>query len=259
MRKHGGTLIHCSRDDYGLAEIVETHGVRSLHFGTNARQSAMALDEPDRLELPYLRAMLAGLLFAPEPRRVLLLGLGGGSLAKFLLQHFAGCRIETVEARVLVEDLARRYFGLPEDPRLRVSIDDGHDFLCGQPASCYGSYDCIFVDIFDAAGVAAAIHRHDFFAAGARLLAPAGVFAVNLWSSHPESLRQAMRMLNLYFDGGTMRLQVVGRGNVIGFGFGPEIPKPDRASLEQRARALELRVGIEFSRLLEQLYAQRPR
>ena len=68
-RRHGGVLVHCQRDAEGLVEVVETHGVRSLHFGSSPRQSAMALDEPDRLELSYVRAMLAGLVYAPEPRR----------------------------------------------------------------------------------------------------------------------------------------------------------------------------------------------
>ena len=58
MEKYGGTLVHCQRDEQGLLEVVEAYGVRSLHFGSAARQSTMSLAEPERLEMPYLRAML---------------------------------------------------------------------------------------------------------------------------------------------------------------------------------------------------------
>jgi spermidine synthase len=251
-------MIHCCRDNQGVLEVVDTHGIRSLHFGTAPKQSAMSLKEPDRLELPYVRAMLAGLLFVPEPRRVLLLGLGGGSLAKFLLQHFPECRIDVVESRADVEMVARRFFGLPEDPRLRVHIADGNEFVCHWAESCGASYDHIFVDVYDDQGISASIQQHDFFASGAKILSAGGVFAINLWGSQTESVRRSMRMLNLYFEGGTMRLQVIGRGNVIGFGLGADIPRVDRKTLTQRARILEQRLGIEFSRLQHLLSPPQP-
>jgi spermidine synthase len=259
MRKHGGVLVHCSRDDQGLLEIIDTDGVRTLHFGTTPKQSAMSLEDPDRLELPYVRAMLAGLLFTAEPRRVLLLGLGGGSLAKFLLRHFPDCRIDAVEARASVEVVARRFFGLPEDERLKIHIADGNEFVCSTPDSRLESYDHILVDVFDQHGISASIQRHDFFACASRLLNAEGVFAINLWGSQPESLRQTIRLLKLYFAGGTLRLQVIGRGNVIGFGLGAEIRAVTKEKLRQRARILEQQLGIEFPRLLHVLSAPGPR
>ena len=99
MEKYGGTLVHCQRDEQGLLEVVEAYGVRSLHFGSAARQSTMSLAEPERLEMPYLRAMLIGLAFVPAPCRCLILGLGGGSLARFLAHHLPSARIEVVELR----------------------------------------------------------------------------------------------------------------------------------------------------------------
>lgn len=253
MRKHGGVVVHCSRDEDGLVEVVDAHGVRSLHFGTPPRQSAMSLTEPDRLELSYVRAMLAGLLFTPEPRRVLLLGLGGGSLAKFLLRHFPDCRIEAVEARPAVAEIAHRFFGLPEDPRLTIHIADGREFVCREAERNSAAYEHIFVDIYDDQGLAASAGEHDFFAAGARLLNPGGVFSLNLWGSHRDSFRRSVELLKLCFDNRILRLPVIGRGNIIGFGLGSELMRPDSETLKQRARTLELRCGVEFPRLLRAL------
>jgi len=68
-------------------EIVEEGGVRVLQIGGNAIQSAMRLDAPDRIELDYVRAMMVFLLFRPGPREVLMVGLGGGSMASTAVQR----------------------------------------------------------------------------------------------------------------------------------------------------------------------------
>ncbi len=252
-RRHGGVLVHCQRDAEGLVEVVEAHGVRSLHFGSSPKQSAMALDEPDRLELSYVRAMLAGLVYAPEPRRALLLGLGGGSLAKFLLKHFPDCQLDIVEYRAAVADVARRFFGLPEDPRLALRIDDARRFVRDEAQRQSGIYDHIFVDIYDERGLSASVNEQDFFAANARLLSPSGVFSLNLWGSDRDSFRDSMDLLKGHFGARALRLPVIGRGNVIGLGFGPELARLDPELLRQRARQLEGRLGVEFPRLMKSL------
>lgn len=253
MRKYGGALVHCRRDDIGIIEVVDTHGVRSLHFGTHPKQSAMSLAEPDKLELSYARAMLAGLLFKPDPRKILLLGLGGGTLAKFLLNHFPACRVDAVECRAAVAEIAYEYFGLPTDERLAVHVSDGNAFVCAEADRREAEYDHILVDVFDHQGLAEMVNQQDFFSASQGLLRPEGILAINLWGTQTQSLRHSMGLLNLYFERRTMRLQVTGRGNVIGFGFGQRVQRAEIGDLKEQARSLELLLGIEFPRFLRLL------
>src|SRR6266568_8525754 len=96
-------------------EIVEEGGVRLLQIGGNAIQSAMRLDAPDRIELDYVRAMMAFLLFRPDPRDVLMVGLGGGSMARFIHQRMRQTRVTVVEINPGVVAMARRYFHFPEE------------------------------------------------------------------------------------------------------------------------------------------------
>ena len=70
-------------DDAGL-EVTEERGMRVLHLGSRAIQSAMRITRPWDLELAYTRAMMGFLMFNPMPQDVLMIGLGGGSLAKFI-------------------------------------------------------------------------------------------------------------------------------------------------------------------------------
>jgi spermidine synthase len=259
MTKYGGTVIHSRRDAAGLIEVVETHGVRALHFGSEARQSAMALATPERLEFPYLRAMLIALVFVAEPRRILVLGLGGGSLVRFLLRHYPGVRIEVVESRTAVVDVAREYFGLPEQPGLRVRIGDGGEHLQRLMRQGAPEFDLILIDIFDDEGLAPVVPRHDFFAAVLSLLAAHGAVCINLWSSHEESFRAVMRLIKLYFPGNAFSLPVPGRGNVIGMGLQREIACPRLKDCLPVAQRLEQGLGIEFPRLLSRLAPPLPR
>ncbi len=259
MGKYGGTVIHSRRDEAGLIEVVEAHGVRALHFGTESRQSAMALAAPERLEFPYLRAMLIGLVWVPAPRRILVLGLGGGSLIRFLLSHYPEARIEVVESRAAMVEVAREYFGLPEQPGLSIGIADGGEHMNRLVSKGDPGFDLILVDIFDDEGLAPAVMRHDFFAAVISLLCTGGVACVNLWSSHAVSFRAVMRLIKLYFPGSAFSLPVMGRGNVIGVGLQREAGCPRLKDCLPMAQRLEQCLGIEFSRLLHRLAPPLPR
>lgn len=251
--RYGGTLTHYRRDEDGPIEVVEIHGVRNLHFGTRSRQSAMSLAEPEQLELPYVRAMLAGLLFTGEPRRALVLGIGGGSLAGFLFHQFPQCRVDAVELRPAVVEVAHRYFHLPHDPRLCVHIGDAGEYITRAAATQSGIYDHIFVDIFVSQGLARPAQEDAFFDAASHLLHPEGMFAINLWGTHPLTLRHVLSLIRRWFEGAPMRLPVAVNGNVIAYGRGSAVSIPRQEVLLQRARQLEVRLGIAFPRLLSSL------
>jgi spermidine synthase len=99
-------LVFSCHDEEGVIEVVDDLDTRALYFGTSARQSAMSPEEPHRLVLSYTRAMLSGLLFTRQPRSALVLGLGGGSLPRFLMHVFPTCRIDVVERRAKVVQVA---------------------------------------------------------------------------------------------------------------------------------------------------------
>src|SRR5207302_7388259 len=111
-------------------EVVGEEGVRVLQIGGNAIQSAMRLDAPDRIELDYVRAMMVFLLFRPGPREVLMVGLGGGSMARFIHQRMPPTRVTVVEINPGVVTAARRYFHFPEEgARLEIVVGAGADVV----------------------------------------------------------------------------------------------------------------------------------
>src|SRR5689334_20507653 len=104
----------------------------------------MRVAEPFALALDYTRCMMAFLLLHPEPRRALMIGLGGGSLAKFFHRHFRRTRVRVVELDERIVATARTRFALPpDDARLSVEVGDGAEALT--PECC----DVLVVDAFD--------------------------------------------------------------------------------------------------------------
>ena len=106
----------------GRPFVFDSDGMRYLLFNTLGTQSSMRLDEPDALVSAYTRKMMAFLLFMPEPRHVLMVGLGGGSLAKFCYRHLPQTRISVVEINAdVISALRRRLAKLPDTLRNRAT------------------------------------------------------------------------------------------------------------------------------------------
>lgn len=254
MYKYEGRIIYQSHDDDGILEVVEYKGVRSLHFGSDSRQSSMLLADPDRLELSYVRAMTSWLLFKPAWDKALVIGLGGGSLTKYLLNHFPECRIKAVESRPSVVKIARSHFGLPLDPRLKVIIDDGGDYVRQQARTGLEQYSLLLVDAFNHDGMAESINNEAFFDACKMMLKKDGILVINLWGGTKNPVFQQVALwLGRVFDWRILFLPVRNRGNIIALAFNDDVPAYSTKELKGKAAALEQHYQIEFSTFLKDL------
>lgn len=245
-----GTLIFALRDPEGLMEVIDQDGIRSLYFGTRARQSSMRLTDPAGLVLEYTQGMLAALLFQPQPHRILMIGLGGGSLARFLLRHLPNAQIDCSEPRAGVIDLARRYFQLPDTPQLAVHISDGAEFLRHAPE---GHYDLILVDAFDSEGVHPSVCSRQFHADCRRALRAAGVLSINLWITPGTGSQNVLKNMELGFAKPVLRLPVEQRANLIALAPVRNIGRRELKQLREPARELAVRLGLDFPGQLRRL------
>ena len=256
MQKYGGSLIHRSHDAYGVLEIIDHTDTRSLHFGTPHLQSRMRRGNPVELMVAYTRYMLAALLFLKgNPGQILLLGLGGGSLAKFLLSHYPHCRIQVVENRASVIELAHSYFHLPHDPRLQIDISDAGLFLRNHFRP---KYDLILVDIFDAWGPAETLANDNFFCACREALRKTGIISVNIWYHLKADQASALSRLETAFDRWVLNLPVPDKDNHIALAFAQAIPAFSLQQLRRKVRELEERFAIGFPGVLRVLRRHNP-
>ena len=229
--------------------ISEKFGVRALHIGSDTVQSAMRIASPNDLELSYTRSMMGFLLFNEKPKSVLMIGLGGGSLAKFIYHRMPWTTIRIIELRERVLTVARRHFDVPaNDERFEVIIGDGAEFA-SRPRVCA---DLVLVDGYDGESHVEALASLEFYRNCRDRLNQGGMLVVNLWGSDRQ-FHETLKRIEAAFPDGTLCLPAEKPGNVIIFGFRGPAGDVAWAVLEQRASELEARYDLEFSRFVEGL------
>jgi len=219
-----------SRDQPFVAELC---GLRSLQFDGLTVQSVMSIAEPDTLALDYTRAMMGFLLFNPKQRHILMVGLGGGSLAKYCLRTLLDVRFTAVEISPEVIALRQR-FGIPPDgERFRVVCADGADFV----RDCDERPDVLLIDGFGAAGLPARLGSADFYADCQRALAPGGVMVANHWAGDGRYAVYASRLREA-FDGRVLAIGAEDGDNRITFAVSGAPFPPSRGQVLARCATL---------------------
>ena len=136
----------------------------------------MLKTDPERLVLDYTRTMMGFLLLNPQPRRIAMIGLGGGSLAKYCRRTLPDSQFIAVELSPEVIAL-RNQFGIPPDDALfSVLCADGADFVHGERESL----DVLLVDGFDRGGQPERLCSAAFYDNCQAALRAGGVLVVNL-------------------------------------------------------------------------------
>jgi spermidine synthase len=161
----------------------EPRHLRYLAFGTGTTtQSVVKLGDPTHLELAYAPVMVTGLALTPKAQRVLIVGLGGGSLPMFFRHYYPDLEIDVVELDPAVASVARRFFEFREDAKLRVHVQDGRRFI----EECRRPYDVIFLDAYGADDIPYSLITQEFLRAVRRAVAPGGLVTANIWGPpHP--------------------------------------------------------------------------
>jgi len=227
--------------------VSEERGVRHLHVGGEAIQSAMRLDDPFALELDYTRCMMAFLLFHPQPRRALMIGLGGGSLAKFFHRRLPGLRTHVVEYDERVIATARALFHVPQDDaRLIVEHGDGVEALA--PECC----DLLVVDGYEDEATPAAMVSQAFFDAAWCALEEPGALVVNFMDDDPDFDRNLQRVERA-FGGAAIAFQSLRDPNIVVVGLKGTRRAFAWRELRARAVVLERAYGLPFPRYVERL------
>jgi spermidine synthase len=228
-------------EDDGL-QVTEERGLRTLHLGSRAIQSAMRVSRPWDLELAYTRAMMGVLMFNAMPQDVLMIGLGGGSLAKFIRKQRPQTRITAVEIDPRVITAARTHFELPpDDATLAVIEADGALYVRQHPVSA----DIILLDGFDAGNQVEALATQTFYAACRRALRPGGVLVVNLWGRDSEFSEYFARLARA-FDGELGWISVQNKTNVIVFAFNEPGAAVRLDAMRPQLEALSKRYSLDF-------------
>ncbi len=241
--------IHKSVAQECVVEVTECDGVRNMHLGSVTIQSSMQVNDPVALDLAYSRGMMCFLLFCNHIKKTLTIGLGGGSVNKYIYTHCPEMQQTILEINKQVIDIARSHFCVPEnDARLNIIEGDGVQYLLDNEAS----QDCLIVDGFDAHGIPSNMCTQDFFDSCFEALREAGIFVINLWGSD-KNFDIYLQRIEQSFSDRVLMMPTGKPGNIIVFGF-KQAQKQTERKLRERAKLLEKKHSIEYSTFLDTLY-----
>ena len=175
VNEKGERVLYRADSQYHRITVTEADSIRHLRFDAS-NQSAIDLTDGYRSTIAYPNYMDLALAANPDAKRVLVLGLGGGAITKRWWRDYPGLTIDSVEIDPAVIDVSRRFFGLPEDARLRVFNEDARRFV----QRSADTYDIIVVDCYYSDSLPFHLATQEFFAEVDERLAPGGVVAYNV-------------------------------------------------------------------------------
>jgi spermidine synthase len=228
-------LLSSEKSLYRDVLIYQDGSERCLCFTRQCRigrQSCIDLSNPKHFALNYTRMMLGGALFTAEPpRRILIVGLGGGTLPMTLAEMLPQAHIDVVEIDPAVTRAAKRFFSFKEGPNMRVFEEDGRVYV--KRAGRAGErYDLVMLDAFDHEYIPEHLLTREFLEEVRVLLGQKGVLVANTFSSSAlydhESTTYAA-VFGTFYNLKRENRVIVARMDGL----------PDAAELERRSRAYD--------------------
>lgn len=186
-------VIHEERSMYRNVIVTELNQRRCMRFDVhrgNMNQSCINLRNPQELVFDYTRMSFAGLLVNPAPQRILVAGLGGGSIPVVLNEVFPDAQIDILEVDPAVVRVAEQFFDFRENDRMRVHLVDARVFV--KRAGIRGEkYDYVVLDAFTGEYIPEHLLTREFLEEVRAILSPGGVLVANTFSEsrlyHHES------------------------------------------------------------------------
>jgi spermidine synthase len=227
--------------------VFELGNIRSLLANWAFVQSAMSIDDPDRLILDYTRRMMGFLLFNPAPRAIEIIGLGGGSLAKYCHRYLPDTSIVAIEIDPDVIAVREQFFMPPESDRFKIVCDDGARFVRQGTGSC----DILLVDGFDTHGQPVQLCSSAFYRDCHSRLNPGGILVVNLCDDHWKH-GSILARIREHFECTIDLPMKIGMNRII-FAFGDGRLPSDSAALLQAAGELDRIHPMSFWPLADEI------
>jgi spermidine synthase len=178
-------LLHQERSLYRNIFVTQTGDERCMLFRYPrpfGRESCKFLHDPDKFVFDYAQMMMTGLYINPNPRRILIIGEGGGTLIEALQKMLPDTQIDLVEIDAAVDRVARQYFEFKPGPKTSVTIEDGRVFV-KRAAAQRPNYDIVMLDAFDADYIPEHMLTREFLQEVKAIMAPNGVIVANTFSN----------------------------------------------------------------------------
>lgn len=235
-------------ESYPKPFVIDDGKSRYLYFNVRLMQSEMSLKAPHDLALRYTQKMMGFLLFHPRPKRIALIGLGGGSIIKFCHRRLPGVQLTAIELDPDVIALRDAFYIPPDDERLQILQADGAEYI----EQVEKGIDALLIDAFDKTGFAPSLANREFLTAAFAKLSGNGVLVINL-AGDKESFAGLIGEVMHVFDDQVIMISVPDDGNHILYAFKERYFEPRWRWLNNHAKELRARLGLDFPAFVQKM------
>ncbi|MDX2369864.1 MAG: fused MFS/spermidine synthase [Colwellia sp.] len=177
-------IIHHERSLYRNILVEDKGDLRCLKFNvrsTKTQQSCFLKSQPQQLVFNYTKLLMTSLLVMPKPKRILIIGLGGGTMSNTLAKLYPQSQIDNVEIDQAVIKVARNYFGFFENDNVKTYNQDGRIYI-KRALLKKQQYDWIILDAFNGDYIPEHLMTKEFLQETKALLSKNGVLSANTFS-----------------------------------------------------------------------------
>lgn len=240
--QRGVRYLHEERSLYRNILVTEDSSRRCMRF-TRTRlegqnQSCRFLDEPRKLVFPYAKMTLSSLLIQPNPERILIIGLGGGTLPDTYHELFPSAEIVVVEIDEAVFQVAQQYFDFQEGPQVQVEIADARVYI-KRAGLRDETFDLVILDAFNGEYIPEHLMTMEFLEEVKQLLPEHGMVVANTFST--SRLFDAESVTYERVFGEIFSLSMSGTGNRVIIASMQALP--DQGTLESRVSQWQERLS----------------
>lgn len=245
------TIVHTERSLYRNIFVTEDADNRCIRFSTqtSTTQSCYSLKNPDHIQFECNKMIMGALYVRPNPKKVLMIGLGGGTLATAFSKVVPGAEMDVVEIDPAMVRVAKDYFNFKPGGRVRLIVEDGRVYV-KRAISRGEKYDLIILDAFDEFYIPTHMMTIQFLYEVQKILAPDGVVAANTYCNNPKRYDKQSVTYHSVF-GNFFNLKMYWRNTRVIIARPEGLPSEDELALN--ARALEKpfqKLGVRSSWLL---------
>ena len=233
-------VIHREQSLYHTIFVTEERGERCLKFTLTKRrrgQSCIDLDDPSKLLFTYTRMSTAGLLLNPQPSRILVLGLGAGTLPTLFSELYPDSSIVAVEIDPAVVRVAKTFFLFEVQPRMEVRTMDARVYV-RRALLEKKSFDLVVLDAFNSQYIPEHLMTVEFIRDVAALLGPDGTLVANTFSRGRLYDHESVTYTEVFGEFFNLRRRDSNNRIVIA----STAALPDRSTLRRRANSIHPRL-----------------
>lgn len=243
MDSESGKLIYSVERDDGGIQVRQNGNKRWIHLGSGAIQSAVDILKPHCYELEYMKRMMSFLMFKENIGRLLILGLGGGAMLRFINHYWPETEITAVDIDQDMIEIAEEYFGIPESEKIAIKNADAHFYL--EQAIDFLA-DTMFIDVFIGDEPPQDMYNSEFLENIYRSLSSTGVAVFNLLPVDPEQFTELIKAIRGRFNKKTFCLTVPKHDNILLFAFKEIPPCINRDFIRDRIGGLSKKTSLNF-------------